>query len=397
MRMRAAGGLVFLLAMLHLASPAYADTWRAPVTRQYRSADGAWRLTVEPRVSSDPRRHLGDRHTGEDRTHRAADDIQAAAIGTMERCIHGVCSRSWRRNLFNAVAPVSVIVTDDGHVMTLDNWSSMGFGPHAVVLYDPAGSPVANYALTDFLPEEYVMALPRSVSSLHWRGSPRIDRDSVRIVVPVVVPSEAADEEDNDHTHYVDVVFDPRDGAVTLPASDAWSPALQQAASALASQRAMVVEELERALAPLLPPDSTDLRDWHAYLRDAYSRLEADDTAFPATLVLPHPTAPDYDKEAKRLRARLHETHNPDVIMLAALSQDALLDVLKQEAASFRHGVPTWPRIYLLLDEARFRQASVLFASGTTLIRLDPARAIPQRVDYLEAWENYLRGRPDSE
>ena len=89
---------------------------------------------------------------------------------------------------------------------------------------------------------------------------------------------------------------------------------------------------------------------------------------------------------------------NVAVIMLAALSQDALLDVLKQEAASFRHGVPAWSRIYLRLDEEHFRQASVLFApSGATLMRLDPARAIPQRADYLEAWEDYLRGRPDSE
>jgi len=398
MRVHASCGLALLLAMLQIAAPARADSWRAPTTLQYRSADGTWRLTVEPRALSDQRTFFRDQLDGKDRPGGVVGDTRTAAIGTMEHCIRDACKRAWQRNLLNGVAPVNAIVTDSGHVMTFDNWHSMGFGPHAVVLYDPAGSLVANYALTDFLPKEYVMALPRSVSSLHWRSSPRVHEDGVRIVVPVVVPSEAAEEEDDAHTRYVSVIFDPRDGAVALPAADVWAPALQQAASALALQRVVLAGEIEKALAPLLPPDSIDLTDWHAYLRDAYWRLEEDNTGFPATLVLPQPAAPDYEKEAKRFRTRLYETHDPDVIMLAALSQDTLLDVLRQEATKFRRGVPAWPRIYLLLDEKRFQQASVLLApSRATLIRLDPTRAIPQRPDYLEAWEDYLQGRPDSQ
>lgn len=398
MRMHAACGLVFLLATLQFASPAYADKWRAPTTQQYRSANGAWRLTVEPHLSSDQTSYLRDQPEGRARPGGGEGNTQTAAIGAMARCAQDVCTPSWQRNLLNGVAPVSVVVTDDGHVMTLDNWTSMGFGPHVVVLYDPTGSPVAKYALTDFLPKEYVKALPRSVSSLHWRGSPRIDEDGVRIVVPVVVPSEAAEEEDDARTRYVDVAFDPRDGAVALPTPDVWTSALRQAASALVTQRALLAEELAQALAPLLPPASDELRDWHAYLREAYSRLDKDDTAFPATLVLPLSTAPDYQEEVQRLRSRLYETEDPEVIMLAALSQDTLLDLLKKEATHVRPGVPAWSRIYLLFDEARFKQASLLFApSGATLVQIDPARAIPQRAGYAEAWENYLQGRPDDE
>jgi hypothetical protein len=390
--------LALLLTTLQATMVANADTWRPATTQTYTSSDDAWQLTIEPSVSSDQGAHVGDQTAGEDRSGEVANDARTSARGTMEHCIGGRCRRAWQHHLLNDVAPVSVLVTDSGYVMTLDNWVSMGFGPHAVVLYDPAGSLIAKYALVDFLPREYVMALPRSVSSLHWRDSPRIDRDGIRIVVPVVVPSEGAEEEDDTHTQFVDVVFDPRDGSVALPAPEVWMPAQKEAATALATQRALLADELEQAIVPLLPPDSREPLDWHVYLREAFSRLDEDEAGFPATFVVPSPADPGYAKEVGRLHARLQDAKARDVIMLGALSQDTLLDLLKQEAASFHPGMRAWPRLYLLLDAERFAQASALLApSGATLIQLDPARAIPQRADYLEAWEDYLQGRPDEE
>lgn len=398
MRLRDLSRIALLLAILHAAAAAHADSWRPPTTRQYTSDDGAWRLTVEPRELSDQLTYFREQIDGKERPCGIAGDTQTSAIGTMEHCLQEMCRRVWQRNLLNGVAPVGVVVTDTGRVMTFDNWHSMGFGPHAVVAYGPDGIPVAKYALVDFLPEDYVMALPRSVSSLHWRGSPRTAADGERIVVPVIVPSDAADEEDDEHTRYVEVIFDPRDGSFALPPPGIWSPALRQASLTLAKQRESMAEELARALAPLLPPESGDLTDWHAYLRDAFSRMDNDDVTFPETFVFPAPTASGYGKEVGRLRSRLHEPGEPEVIMLAALSQDTLLEVLKEEAGGLPPDMPVRPRIYLLLDDARFAQASALLAaSDATLVQIDPARPIPQRPDYQQAWENYLRGTSGEE
>lgn len=386
MRLRDLCSVAVLLVTLQAATVANADTWRPATTQTYVSNDDAWRLTIEPRLSSD--RSARDHGSG----------AQTAALGTLEHCVRARCRRAWQRHLLNGVAPVSALVTDSGHVMTLDNWSSMGFGPHAVALYDSTGALIAKYALVDFLPREYVMALPHSVSSLHWRDNPRMDEDGIRIVVPVVVPSEAAEEEDDENTQFVDVLFDPRDGSVTLPAPDVWIAAQKEAASALAAQRVLLAQELEQAVMPLLAPDSREPLDWHVYLREAFLRLDDDEAVFPATFVLPSTADPGYGKEVERLHARLRDAKAQDVFMLAALSQDTLLDLLKQEAVGLRSGMFARPRFYLLLDGPRFAQASALLeASGATLIQLDPARAIPQRADYLEAWESYLQGRPDGE
>src|SRR6202162_292806 len=51
-------------------------------------------------------------------------------------------------SLLNPVAPVDFFVTDNGFLITLDNWHNMGYGK-VVVFYTPEGKPIRAYELSD--------------------------------------------------------------------------------------------------------------------------------------------------------------------------------------------------------------------------------------------------------
>lgn len=71
--------------------------------------------------------------------------------------------------LRNEVAPVSALVSDDGQfLVTFDNWHSVGYGQTMVVIYRADGSVVRMFSLHDFLSEEEIIELPRTISSIEW-------------------------------------------------------------------------------------------------------------------------------------------------------------------------------------------------------------------------------------
>jgi hypothetical protein len=64
--------------------------------------------------------------------------------------------------------PGGALVSDEGYVITVDDYISRG-NRHALVIYDPKGTVLADYALDEMLPaEEIERHVPRSVSSRHW-------------------------------------------------------------------------------------------------------------------------------------------------------------------------------------------------------------------------------------
>lgn len=382
MRLRELCCLIALLATLQAASVADADTWRPATTQKYTSMDGVWRLTVEPRRLESPLAYFRDEVDGEARPGGVAGDAQASAVGTLERCVDGRCRRAWRRDLRNDVAPVEAVVTNGGRVMTLDNWHRVGFGTQAVVLYDTTGTPIADYALIDILPKGYVMALPHSVSSMFWRGKPRVLADGERIAIPLVVPSMAAEDEDEEDTQYVDLVFDMATGHIARPPAAQWAPALREANLALAKRRQEAAEAHARILAPLTAPVAEEDREWHGYLIDAFYRLDpAWEDTHPTTRVLGTRSSDDDARSVRLLRESLRGAEGDNgVLMLAARSQDSLVALLEEEAQAMTSTSLKGPRIYLALDDAHFARVKPLLTSrGATLIQLDPGKPITQR------------------
>jgi len=398
MRLRDLSGLTLSVAVVLVTPAAQADSWRLPTTTHYTSADGTWRLTVEPRALSNQGAYFRDQLDRKEKPGGVDGDAQTAAIGTMERCVDGVCRRTWQRNLLNDVAPVEAIVTNEGRVMTLDNWHSMGFGPHAVVIYDTSGASVATFALTDFLPKGYVMALPYSVSSMHWRDEARALAGGTRIAVPVVVPSDAADAFDED-TEYVDVVFDTVTGHATRPPAREWARAVQQAKVKLAAIREEAAAEHRRFVAPLHAPAPSDADGWFAYLREAFLRLDDGEKERPPTIkVLHQPGTTSAADSDRRMRAALRGARGDGgALVLGSPSPEALAALLDDMAGELSPRALTGARLYLALDDARFAHASTrLGALGATLIQVDPAKTIPQRKERLADFEG-LAAIPDDD
>lgn len=394
MRMRDLLGLALSVALVVTAPAAHADTWARATTQQYASADGAWRLTIEPRDLTGNLAYFRDKVEGKEQPGGVAGDARTTAAGTMEHCVSGSCRRVWRRALLNDVAPVSAVVTNGGRVITFDNWHSTGFGANAVVIYNMQGAPLRRMSLPEFLPRDYVIALPRSVSSLQWRGKPRALADGRRVAVPVVVPSPSGEYSDLRH---VDVVFDLTSGVVSLPPDNVWLPALAQASAALARQRAERTAWEQRFLQPARAPVDGNEQGWHEYLEDAFSRLDRDPRdRSPTVKVLRIPTAPDYDASARAMRDALRGARVDGTLMLGSPSQAGLLDFLGREARSMHAGTLTGLRIYLALDDRRFAQAkAVLEPRGAKVIQLDPAKSIPQRPERLREYAKRDRTEMD--
>jgi hypothetical protein len=396
MRLRDLSGLLLSVAAVAAIPTAHADSWVPASTQRYDSADGAWRLTIEPRALASNLAYFRDQVDGKERPGGEAGEARTAATGTMEHCTGGLCRRVWQRALLNDVAPVDAVVTNGGRVITFDNWHSMGFGATTVVIYTTRGAPLRRLSLPEFLPRDYVIALPRSVSSLHWRGEPKALGDGRRVTVPVVVP-RPGDDDDSDLRH-VDVVFDLASGVVSLPPDNVWRPALAQASAALARQRTEQAAREQRFLQPARAPVNGDERAWHQYLEDAFFRLDRDGRdSYPAIKVLRMPTAPDYAASANGMREALRDARGDDgALMLGSPSQAGLVDFLTKETRHMSPGALSGPRIYLALDDTRFAQAKAhLSPLGAKLVQLDPAKGIPQRPDRLREYAKRDRAEID--
>jgi TonB family protein len=85
-------------------------------------------------------------------------------------------------------SPAGLTVANDGSVITFGAGCSMGRGKSAVVIYRPDGSLVRQLALSDFLQEEDIAAIPRTVSSIQWSGEHRIDVERRQLILQVKGP-----------------------------------------------------------------------------------------------------------------------------------------------------------------------------------------------------------------
>jgi hypothetical protein len=174
-----------------------------PRQETYLSSDGKLRFTVTPGPIE------GSLSGFEGEAGANAPRVQAGneahAEGRLEQLdATGHWTRRWERALVNKVAPVQALVDDSGrYVVTFDNWHAVGFGNDVVVIYGADGRLIRSLALSDIVSSEHERLLPRSVSSIWWRGKHRIDGE--RLVLQVVKPD---DKPFDDQTSYVEVPID---------------------------------------------------------------------------------------------------------------------------------------------------------------------------------------------
>lgn len=137
--------LIFALAMLvAVASDAYADEWPQPTESGVISPDGRIAVLLTQGTSwgevwgfagSPVGQHARSRFfrlEGDERTYSLYQELEP----------------------LNPVAPVFAAVSNDGALVTLDNWHNMGFGP-VLAIYSPSGAVIHSYTLEElYRPEQ---------------------------------------------------------------------------------------------------------------------------------------------------------------------------------------------------------------------------------------------------
>lgn len=371
------------LAVALIPVPARADQWPLPKTEVYYSANHRVRLTVIPRDLESQLAYFEDKTRNKEPAGQQPDSPNKAPQGILEQQDGGgQWSVVWRRALINEVSPVSAVVADQGgYAATFDNWHSMGFGANVVVIYGAGGTLVRAMSLEDFLPRDYIEALPRSVSSLWWSGEHAISAE--RLILKVVVPSK---DDGSDARSYVDVAIELGSGKV-LAGDAQWQSALAKASQVAAIRRADEAAWRARQIAPLPAPATADEGDWNGYLAEAFFRLDPEwEDDYPAVKILRAPDAADYKISQTWLRETLLQKDLPvTVVMIASpASPENLIKVLTEIVRESKPKALRKARIYLAVPAAfGGRAAAALAPIGAKIILLDPAKPIPQRKERL--------------
>ncbi len=369
--------LAFGVATISVAPrPARADTWMLPEKTSYASRDGQARVTVTPRALENQLAYFEDKA----RKSKSAGQKRggaAAASALVERLIDGRWQSLWERKIANEVAPVSAIVRDDGqYVVTFDDWHMMGYGPNVVAIYGAGGTLVRALALSDLVPDDYLRAMPRSVSSVHWRGEPRFSSDGGRVIIPVSIPSS---DFTPDHA-MVELAVDLANGAVSPVDAQAWEAALATGRTVLAGQVAAEAAQKAALLAPLTRPAVNGEREWHDYLREAVGRLLGDeDGDTPSTTVLRAPDAADYAVSKDWVGEALTESY-ADNVAIASISEPNLVAVLEGTAATLPRRSLSKVTVFIALSDRYWPGAvAAMQGTGAKLVQLNPDTPIPQR------------------
>lgn len=369
-----------LLALLTLSPmPARSDSWAPARVAPYASASGSYRVTVYPREVANGLAYFEDKVEGREPAGQKPGG-RAKARAVLERADGAAWKPVWDRPLVNEVAPVTAAVTDDGaFVVTFDNWHQVGRGENVVVIYGAKGDLVRSLSLEDILPETYIAALPRSVSSTSWKGGFHFAGDD--LILQVIVPgSDTA----NRSKVLVDVAVDLATGSVKPKTSAAWQVALEAAtrrnvelAEADAARRKYLSE-------PLLAPTTTDEWPWHRYLVEAYFRLTPrDGSSYPAVKILRSLDHPKYEKSVGWRREVLTEDgHLGDTLMIGSPAEANLVLLLSDLGPRIPPGRFAGKRVYVVVRPAAWPAIQAAFrGSGATLLQLDPSKPLPQRPD----------------
>lgn len=355
-----------------------ADSWALPTVTTYPSGGGGARITVTPRELDDQLSYFEDKVKGAEPAGQKQRGT-SRATARVERRVGTQWQLMWERPIANEVAPVSVMVRDDGaYTVTFDEWHGVGYGPNVMVIYDARGEVVRALSLSDIVPDVYIRALPHSVSSIQWRDVPRFSRDGRRVVIPVVIPqtdwgvTKAAT---------IDIAVDLADGRVSPVSDRAWTKAHFNAVMRDAQIVIETAAEKEAFLAPLLGPGQADEDSWHEYLREATLRLSTGEDRYASTTVLRLPDAKDYAVSERWVRDALIGKGG-DHVALASLSEPNLVALLARIAATLPDGALSERTLFVALSDRNWPDAvAAMKRTGATMVQLDPAEGIPQRPD----------------
>lgn len=367
---------------LLLGGGARADSWAMPGDETTLSANGQFRFTVTPAQVGSQLDYFRDEMAAE-KNDKLAE--RPAPLGLLERrTAAGGWEPVWAGPLLNPVAPVEVLVADDGrHIVTFDNWHSVGHGENVIVIYGQGGALVRSLALTDLVSEDYVAALPHSVSSIQWRDREGFSPDGDSFTVDILVPGSERSTENPETLRFAITLAG---GAVTVPAAEQWEAAKLAAARVNAALRQAEADRIAYVTNPLPVPQGCDKRDWNKYLREAHARL-SEAPAFEASASInlldpvDHPRHRDSIKYFKEdmLEEWGSET---EVAVAAPCHPDVLVAAVSKIVPEVRPGKLANLMLYVSAPRSQFGDiVRLLGPTGARAVWIDPAASIPQRPD----------------
>src|SRR5262245_35300929 len=165
-----------LLFFAFVCSTVRADMWALPSKRRYYSADKKYCLEVIPKELESQLKYFEDKAAGRPNAGAVKNvkDNRAKAIFYVNAS-NGYAKKS-EFPLVNEVSPVEALVSADGqHVVTFDNWHSVGYGDDVVVIYRSDGTLVKKFGLADLFTKSDIQHFPHSVSSIWWGSDHYID------------------------------------------------------------------------------------------------------------------------------------------------------------------------------------------------------------------------------
>jgi hypothetical protein len=289
------------------------------------------------------------------------------------------------------VAPVDVLVASAGRrIVTFDNWHAMGYGSNAIVVYDGQGNVIRKLGLEDLFPKWFVAAQPHSVSSIWWRGQPRISDDGNTAVVPIKLPSEKQSAGMDGPT--LDLLVRLSDGEAVGLTDQPWKTALAQAAATAQQMCRAERKYITRWNSPIAAPSEWIEPVWHDYLREIVYRsattVNEEEEPIVATTVLRPPFAQDFQPSVKWLKQTLTEKSefpNGDVRAIGSPDYERLTQEIEKIAPNISANRLKGVQLVVVIDglhSARVRAA--LFRSGAKLRIVNPLDQIPQRPERMQ-------------
>jgi Gram-negative bacterial TonB protein C-terminal len=184
--------LVVAICLLSCPFIVKADTWLLPETKKYCSQNKKFCLKVEPKKLESQLSYFQDKVNN--RENAGAD--KKLAENFCKGTFYAKGKKLWKVKLDNEVAPVEVLVSNNGdYVITFDNWHGTGYGDNVVAIYETStGKLLRKVGLEDFLTDSDIYNLPHSVSSIKWSGEHQIDYVKKNLVLKVVKPSKNRNE-----------------------------------------------------------------------------------------------------------------------------------------------------------------------------------------------------------
>lgn len=146
------------MTLLTLPRAVAADDWASPTAKTVQSPSAAYSLTLTPPEPG------------------SADvAYPVAVLEGPDGKVEFTLKTPWMA--------VDAYVFDDGRVLTLDEWFSVGLGDFVAVFYSAKGERVWSKTLEELLGEGLANQAPRSISSRWWRAAPaeveiRVDREA---------------------------------------------------------------------------------------------------------------------------------------------------------------------------------------------------------------------------